>query len=121
MTFSISGTRRPKRSAMMPNRTAPTGRIASVAVSASAICGRVVPNDAATSSITRVRTKKSNASKVQPRKPAKTALRWFARSSRDIATDMEPEDIRGRLELRPCAAPALRAAYVDPAVTLRDE
>src|SRR6266699_1527444 len=28
--------------------------------------------------MTNVRTKKSNASSVQPRKPARTALRWFA-------------------------------------------
>src|SRR5204863_9285899 len=32
------------------------------------------------SSSTNVSTKKSNASSVQPRNPARTALRWFARS-----------------------------------------
>src|SRR5258706_594726 len=31
--------------------------------------------------MTKVRTKKSNASSVHPRNPARTALRWFARST----------------------------------------
>src|SRR3954467_1962961 len=65
---------------MRPNTMAPMGRIASVSVIASAICGRVLPNALATSSMTSVRMKKSNASSVQPRKPARTAFRWFARS-----------------------------------------
>ena len=66
---------------MMPNTIAPTGRIASVTVSAKATSGRVRPNDFAMSSMTSVRMKKSNASSVQPRNPASTALRWFARSA----------------------------------------
>src|SRR5262249_48794534 len=66
---------------MMPNTTAPIGRIASVTVSAKATSGRVRPNDAAMSSMTSVRMKKSNASSVQPRKPARTAWRWLARSA----------------------------------------
>ncbi len=75
MTFSISGSRRPQRSAMMPKMIAPIGRMASASVIVSAMSGRVLPNDFATSSMTNVRTKKSNASSVQPRKPASTALR----------------------------------------------
>ena len=75
MTFSISGMRRPKRSAIMPNTIAPIGRIASVIVIANAICGRVRPKERAMSSTTSVRMKKSNASSVQPRNPARTAFR----------------------------------------------
>src|SRR5712692_7490217 len=65
---------------MMPKITAPIGRVESASVSASAMSGRVFPNDRATSSMTNVRTKKSNASSVQPRNPASTAFRWFASS-----------------------------------------
>jgi len=75
MTLSISGMRRPYRSAISPNTIAPSGRIASVSVIASAICGRVFPNAFATSSMISVRMKKSNASSVHPRNPARTALR----------------------------------------------
>jgi hypothetical protein len=71
----IKGSRRPQRSAMMPKMTAPIGRVASATVSASAISGRLRPNDRAISSMTSVRMKKSKASSVQPRKPAMTALR----------------------------------------------
>ena len=66
---------------MIPKTIAPSGRIASATVSVKAISGRVRPNDVATSSMTSVRTKKSNASSVQPRKPASTALRWLAFSA----------------------------------------
>src|SRR5262249_16266015 len=38
----------------------------------------------ATSCRMKVRTKKSKASSVQPRNPASTALRWFARSAREV-------------------------------------
>src|SRR5215471_7633433 len=75
---------------MMPKTMAPIGRMASVAVSANAIFGRDAvsgapgKNDRAMSSMTSVRMKKSNASSVQPRKPARTALRWLVRSSRVI-------------------------------------
>src|SRR5207237_8812785 len=67
--------------------TAPMGRIASVRVMASAIRGRASAigepgkNACARSSMTSVRMKKSNASSVQPRKPARTALRWLALSA----------------------------------------
>jgi hypothetical protein len=60
---------------MMPKTIAPRGRIASAAVTANRISGRDRPNDFATSSTTSVRMKKSNASSVQPRKPARTAFR----------------------------------------------
>ncbi len=67
---------------MMPKIIAPTGRIASVAVRAKAMSGRDRPNAVATSSMISVRMKKSNASRVQPRNPARTALRWLMRLSR---------------------------------------
>ena len=66
---------------MMPKMIAPSGRIASATVSVNAMSGRVRPNAFAMSSMTSVRMKKSNASSVQPRKPASTALRWLARSA----------------------------------------
>src|SRR5436190_2054508 len=66
---------------MMPKMTAPIGRAARATVSVSAMSGRVRPNDFAMSSMTSVRMKKSNASSVQPRKPASTAFRWLARSA----------------------------------------
>src|SRR2546428_163935 len=82
----MSGIRRPKRSAIMPKTMAPIGRIASVIVIAKAICGRVFPKACATSPRMSVRMKKSNASSVQPRNPASTALRWFARPASVVVT-----------------------------------
>src|SRR5580704_4590488 len=58
---------------------APTGRVARVAVVVSASAGMDRPNSFATAGRTKTRTKKSNASKVQPRNPAAIALRAFAR------------------------------------------
>ena len=49
--------------------------------------GRLLPNAVATSWMTNVRTKKSKASSVQPRKPASTALRWLTRCSRVITLE----------------------------------
>src|SRR5471030_2494409 len=66
---------------MRPKIIAPMGRVISARPTVSAMSGRVLPNAVATSWMTNVRTKKSNASSVQPRKPARTALRWFARSA----------------------------------------
>src|SRR5262249_58143265 len=60
--------------------------MARASVIVSAISGRDLPNAVATSSTTNVRTKKSNASSVQPRNPASTALRWLARSAFVIET-----------------------------------
>ena len=77
----ISGSRRPQWSAMIPKMIAPSGRIARATVSVNAISGRVRPKDLAMSSMTSVRMKKSNASSVQPRKPASTAFHWFVRST----------------------------------------
>src|SRR3954466_15696898 len=57
------------------------GRIASASETVKRMSGRLLPNAVATSCTTKVRTKKSNASSVQPRKPARTALRWLARSA----------------------------------------
>src|SRR3954468_13329782 len=82
----MSGSPRPKRSAISPKTIAPPARIASVSGSARAIRGRASSSGepgkkaCARSSMTSVRMKKSNASSVQPRKPARTALRWLALS-----------------------------------------
>jgi hypothetical protein len=65
---------------MMPKMNAPIGRVASASVIVSAMSGRVFPNALATSSMMKVSRKKSNASNVQPRNPARTAFRWLARS-----------------------------------------
>src|SRR5580765_5576721 len=81
MTFSISGRRRPYRSAMRPKTIAPIGRVMSARPTVHAMSERERPKAVATSWMTKVRTKKSNASSVQPRNPARTALRWFARSA----------------------------------------
>src|SRR5437764_5066214 len=60
---------------------APIGRVMSARPTVSAMSGRDFPNAVATSWMTNVRTKKSKASSVHPRNPARTALRWFARSA----------------------------------------
>jgi len=73
---------------MIPKMIAPSGRIARATVSVNAISGRVRPKDLAMSSMTSVRMKKSNASSVQPRKPASTAFRWFVRSAFVVGTAM---------------------------------
>jgi len=68
--------------------------MASVSVIARAMRGRASSsgepgkNACARSSMTRVRMKKSKASSVQPRKPARTALRWLAASAAARVTDM---------------------------------
>src|SRR5438270_2769988 len=87
MTSSISGKRRPKRSASSPKITAPTGLIARLAVRARAISARERLKSRATSVRTNVSTKKSKASRVQPKNPASKALRWFARWVLDFASD----------------------------------
>jgi len=66
---------------MMPKTKAPTGRMASVAVSVQVSVVRVSPKAFATSESMNVRTKKSNASKVQPKKLAPTAYHWSRRSA----------------------------------------
>src|SRR3954454_10082204 len=75
MTFAISGRRRPKRSASMPKMIAPTGRKSSVAVNVLTIWRFGTPKCAASTSSMKTTTKKSKASRVQPRKPAMTAWR----------------------------------------------
>src|SRR5437879_11808220 len=50
-------------------------RVARLAVIVSAIAGMVCPNSLATGASTNVSMKKSNASSVQPRNPARIALR----------------------------------------------
>ena len=73
MTFAISGRRRPYRSASKPKITAPTGRNTSVIVSVKMICFFGTWKCAERTSSRKTTTKKSNASSVQPRKPAVTA------------------------------------------------
>src|SRR5208283_4067413 len=75
MTLAISGTRRPKRSASTPNSNAPTGRSASVAVVVKMMAFLETLNSRASVSYKKTITKKSNASSIQPRKPARTA--WY--------------------------------------------
>ena len=70
-----SAGRRPYRSATRPNRRAPIGRIAKVTTIATVTSVIAVPNSAAIACTTNTRRKKSNASNVQPRKLAITALR----------------------------------------------
>src|SRR5215471_15804863 len=84
MTFNISGNRRPYRSAMRPKMIAPIGRVISARPTVQAMSARDRPNAVATSCTMKVRTKKSKASSVQPRKPASTALRWFARALTEV-------------------------------------
>src|SRR5215212_10413997 len=75
MTFAISGPRRPKRSASMPKISAPIGRKASVAVSVKMMSFFGTLNAAERWSSRKTTTKKSKASRVQPRNPARTAWR----------------------------------------------
>src|SRR5581483_2535984 len=56
--------------------TAPTGRIASVAVIVKTSSDLVTPNSLASVSTRNTTTKKSNASSIQPKKPAVTACQW---------------------------------------------
>src|SRR5215471_1748081 len=65
---------------MRPNTSAPIGRVIRARPTVAAITARGLPNVVAMSWTTNVRTKKSNASSVHPRNPARTALRWFARA-----------------------------------------
>src|SRR5882672_10950784 len=61
----------------MPNNSAPMGRMARVAVVVKTISFLVTPNWCASVSKRKTTTKKSNASSVQPRNPARTEW-WFA-------------------------------------------
>src|SRR5947209_14510186 len=75
MMSIISGVRRPKRSARIPKRSAPTGRNINVSVMVNAMAERATLKSFAIRSVTNVRMKKSKASSVQPRKLARKALR----------------------------------------------
>src|SRR5215831_11960510 len=101
MTFNISGNRRPYRSAMRPKTIAPIGRVISARPTVQAMSARDRPNAVATSCTMKVRTKKSKASSVQPRKPASTALRWFARAPTDVAT-LALSEVEGRSAVSMC-------------------
>src|ERR1700730_18709018 len=83
-TFAISGLRRPYRSASRPKTTAPTGRMARVAVMVHTIALFVTLKCTARVSTKKTRTKKSNATKVQPKKLGVTVCYW---SERDCTTD----------------------------------
>src|SRR3954468_15928008 len=92
---------------MRPKMIAPMGRVMSARPTVSAMSGRVLPNAVATSWMTNVRTKKSKASSVHPRNPARTALRWFARSARAVS-DVE-RFMCGELYCRMPDAPPVRS------------
>src|SRR5881396_1455034 len=66
--------------------SAPTQRVARLAVIVRAIAGMSVPNSFAIGAKTKVRTKKSKASRVQPKKPARTA--WEALEPRGGAASV---------------------------------
>src|SRR2546422_8979840 len=63
---------------------APTGRKASVSVIESAIAASDFPNSWAIAVRVMTTRKKSNASSVQPRKPATTAARWSSRGAEPV-------------------------------------
>src|SRR5437870_987546 len=71
----IRGIRRPNRSPSHPKIKAPSGRIIRVMVMAKVTCGMVRPKSCATGTKTKVRRKKSSASRVHPRKQAMKVLR----------------------------------------------
>jgi hypothetical protein len=71
----IRGVRRPKRSARIPKMRAPTGRMASVSVTANKTAGSPTLNSFAIRSVTKVTRKKSKASSDQPRKLARKVYR----------------------------------------------
>ena len=85
MMSSISVGRRPNRSAILPNRNAPTGRIASVRKIASLIVETLAWNWPASAFRQNTRIKKSNASSDQPRKHATKVFRCVAFSRRKCA------------------------------------
>src|SRR5207253_3879225 len=93
---------------MRPKTMAPIGRVMSARPTVSAMSGRVLPNAVATSWMTNVRTKKSKASSVHPRNPARTALRWFARSSAPAVGGVE-RFMCGELYCRMPDAPPARS------------
>lgn len=73
MTLAISGMRRPNRSDSTPKSSAPIGRNASVAVVVKIMAFLDTLNSLDNVSYKKTITKKSNASSVQPRNPARTA------------------------------------------------
>src|SRR5579859_2466076 len=75
MISAISGIRRPKRSPSKPNISAPTGRIIKVTVMAKVIFEMLRPKSCPTGTRTKVRRKKSSASRVHPRKHATKVFR----------------------------------------------
>ena len=75
MMSTMSVTRRPNRSAIIPNRNAPTGRIASVQAIALTTAEVSAWNCLSMALMQKVRMKKSNASSDQPRKHATNVLR----------------------------------------------
>src|SRR5438132_11390365 len=96
---------------MRPKMIAPTGRVASARPTVSAMSGRDLPKAVATSWMTNVRTKKSKASSVQPRKPARTALRWFARSAAFMCGELYCPDDTATRSYRLRRSASLRAGH----------
>src|ERR1041385_4861900 len=71
--LSISGSRRPYRSAMSPKMNAPTGRKARVVLSVAAMVASLTANSFPIAVSVNTPRKKSRPSSVQPRKLARTA------------------------------------------------
>src|SRR5437879_3101152 len=69
--------RRPYRSASSPKMNAPIGRKANVSVIENATAASLLPNSFPIAVSVITTRKKSNASSIQPRKPARTAGRWL--------------------------------------------
>src|ERR1700734_2733731 len=72
-TQAIKGRRRPKRSAKEPSTSAPTGRIARVMVMVQTMSPLRTWKLLARTSTRKTRTKKSKASRIQPKIPEETA------------------------------------------------
>src|SRR5207253_1867496 len=92
----IKGMRRPNRSPSHPKMKAPSGRIIRVRVMAKVTCGMVRPKSWATGTKTKVRRKKSSASRVHPRKQAMKVLRCVRFSDLKSRTASTPSQLKVR-------------------------
>src|SRR5207244_6724449 len=89
----IKGMRRPNRSPSHPKMNAPSGRIIRVMVMAKVTSGMVRPKSCATGTKTKVRRKKSSASRVHPRKQAMKVLRCTRFSDLKSRTASTPSQL----------------------------
>src|SRR5579859_2323475 len=83
---------------------APTGRNARVSVSDSAIAASDLPKSLPIAVSVMTTRKKSNASSIQPRKPAATVAFWSVLVGRGVVSDAVPEPacaLLGRVERGP--------------------